>query len=883
MDREIQECLLYLQQNASEVRELGKGWGMTDAEINQCVAKAMRAKVDTTDQLSSDNIAAKFKTRKSWNRVRCFAKYTILLTGLVLVAAASGAAVLWCQGKPLFMMTPDRLLQPYAYQIMKVVRIFGPPFQALNPMIRDYYTEECIVKNPLWVDWDIDCEVCKLATKVTEFKNPRKELDIDTFRIPAVFKNLMPRGVTLEDVTSVILHSKVDLSRPIQSTADWSGTAVDFANNATVDKIAKSHGFQFHWKSDFNLEVGRLMRTLFPRPLVFEKELEVSVKKYLYVDGPNSEGYSLPDWEVGFAWYTQGFGVRTVTFTPVQQCTDQCSSFQMNVAQRDVLIYPVGYWVVSVLSNGEDLSISYMGEGTMKSSLCFITDRVAEIRKMGKAGGLDEGEIDSCASEVFVEDQLDLWKMLKAWDSKKTTRNEWILFGALLCLVIFSAVEKKGGAEVIIQLFPPVFASHVRFAMLSYCRKISALLLKHCERLGSTCSSHLITLLLRDSGPACIELVSQSISFVLVCITNIARAVISIMEAVARSKDFLTKQVAELRKLGEVWGLDQEEIDVCSYDVCTDRWTELWTSCKAWMYKMATRRHLVYLGVAMLPVLLLVLLNTPAVNVAIEILPPHMSAGVFYAFMSSYRKMVAHILPFVDLTDNYNAQCMVNNPLWEDPMTSDCHVCDGLKQVKQFKTPIKSMKPFLFGYVLVHRQHMPKNVTIEELSSLIDRNRNTVSNRTKSSVPWIKTTLDLAVDDLEEKINGEKNFHLVWNSQNQLFDGQLMRKLFPRPKFFPPEVESSIVKDIMIDGPHSSEYPLHEGQPGEYGWYAQGKGTKTLLFTPLGHCQDKCYSFQITMNQGDLLTYPVGGWHVKSLVNGKDISISYVSHLSFLS
>ena len=49
----------------------------------------------------------------------------------------------------------------------------------------------------------------------------------------------------------------------------------------------------FQRKSDQNLAVGRLMRTLFPRPLMFTDDMEVSVKKYLHVDGPASAGYTL--------------------------------------------------------------------------------------------------------------------------------------------------------------------------------------------------------------------------------------------------------------------------------------------------------------------------------------------------------------------------------------------------------------------------------------------------------------------------------------------------------------------------------------------------------------------------------------------------------------
>ena len=135
MDKEVQECLFYLQQNASEVRQLGKEWGMTDAEINRCVVKAMKTKIDDAHQICPDEIAVKFKRRKSWNRVRWVAQYTVVLTGLLLCVAATGATVLWCRGTPLFMMTPGRLLQPYAYQIMKVVRIFGPPLHSVIPMM----------------------------------------------------------------------------------------------------------------------------------------------------------------------------------------------------------------------------------------------------------------------------------------------------------------------------------------------------------------------------------------------------------------------------------------------------------------------------------------------------------------------------------------------------------------------------------------------------------------------------------------------------------------------------------------------------------------------------------------------------------------------------
>jgi hypothetical protein len=83
MNKEADDILAYFRENVTELRKLGKGWGLDDSEIAQCIEQAMSVKPEDLPP-ASEEIRKKLSAHKSWTKLRFF----LFTTGALIVLLA---------------------------------------------------------------------------------------------------------------------------------------------------------------------------------------------------------------------------------------------------------------------------------------------------------------------------------------------------------------------------------------------------------------------------------------------------------------------------------------------------------------------------------------------------------------------------------------------------------------------------------------------------------------------------------------------------------------------------------------------------------------------------------------------------------------------------
>ncbi|XP_071099293.1 uncharacterized protein [Haliotis cracherodii] len=363
MATEIQEALAYVRQNVSELRHLGKEWGLNDAEIETCVQRAMSMKVDTKKlpkKKDRDSQARKFAARKTWSRCRWCFNICFGLAGVLFVATTVAAGVMAYQARSIF---PSRFILPYAYNIIRAMRlsVSVPLQQAFR--IDKYYDSECLIENPMFNDPSMDCMNCQ-QMKTAQEMTATTEFDLSIVSGPMVFRGLQA-PVHLRDVWQV-LHKFKDnhmLARhPLKSTADWAQSTRDLARPDLLDKIIQEEKFSCNWESRDHLFHGQLMRSLFPKVSVIPSNSEICLQRNIFIDGTGAQHRKLPASTLGgYSWYAQGTGTRTLVFRPHQGCDDLCQPVSVTVREGDIVLFMSGAMDVEVTDNKEEISISYLG------------------------------------------------------------------------------------------------------------------------------------------------------------------------------------------------------------------------------------------------------------------------------------------------------------------------------------------------------------------------------------------------------------------------------------------------------------------------------------------------------------------------------------------
>ncbi|XP_050395892.1 uncharacterized protein LOC126814646 [Patella vulgata] len=227
----------------------------------------------------------------------------------------------------------------------------------------------------------------------------------------------------------------------------------------------------------------------------------------------------------------------------------------------------------------------------------------------------------------------------------------------------------------------------------------------------------------------------------------------------------------------------------------------------------------------------------------------------------------------------HNAPCLVHNPVYVEEIPENCWHCDRVNRTRiavrnNVTMPTAALsRPTLF-------KNYTQEMTLTNLTDIIKNHYSDLDSPTivvKSTVPWLKRPVDLvSVENLKDKIMETPNFHMQWISR-RIMTSQILRFLFPRPKFISKISEVLIYRQIIIDGPRAKPYLVSEDSEGSI-MYMQNTGNRTLDFVQKKGCEHKCNRFQTVIESGDVIIFPPI-WDTYVQENGDTLSLASISYV----
>ncbi|XP_067654625.1 uncharacterized protein [Haliotis asinina] len=294
-----------------------------------------------------------------------------------------------------------------------------------------------------------------------------------------------------------------------------------------------------------------------------------------------------------------------------------------------------------------------------------------------------------------------------------------------------------------------------------------------------------------------------------------------------------------------------------------------------WMWCNPSARRLCLISVVSV---LLMAVSSNGYSLLGLLLPQDVIAHGMVAVLKYARLLSVPFHGATDFSNLYSSECLVDNPLYMEP-EPECDTCKKHNSVKELKVKVKTLKLHLLWYPIIHRG-LQAPVLLEDVQSAIRKEKDQLTQHPiDCTAGWAAKASDLARDDLLELITAEKNFSCVWNSKEKLLQGQVMRRMFPRPSIIPAKTEIALQKYLYIDGHGGQQRTLPPSAQGGYSWYAQGQGRRRVVFSSPEGCVDICNTFQITVNEGDILTFPSGLWAVRVEENDGGTSVGFLGHV----
>lgn len=347
MDLQVDEMCESLADEVKNLRKLATSWGLTNQEINECINSALNDKADENHKVDTCKV---HKNTGRWVR-KCIVS--------VLVCIVIAVMFLCCTetGQRL----ASRHVQGIAYPVMRRLRLIALPVLQHISSLSLLYDKQCLLENPLYREPPIDCFPCQDVQQV---------LDLTGF---TNFSELYQQGgtpflvqdaiVTEVSITNFTAFYSANCDELVKGTVQFDSSDKTIT---TLDDLFRSEDTSIHdhlhieWKVK-RAAATRAFRALFPRLYFVPNTTEVSLEKFVFIDGHYSEPYELPRTEFTNVWIAQVYGYRRIALLPCSSCMQECKVMQLVLQPKEVMYYNTQYWQPISLPHGEAVSITYLG------------------------------------------------------------------------------------------------------------------------------------------------------------------------------------------------------------------------------------------------------------------------------------------------------------------------------------------------------------------------------------------------------------------------------------------------------------------------------------------------------------------------------------------
>lgn len=241
--------------------------------------------------------------------------------------------------------------QHLIYPVMRQLRLLTLPLVQLNSRIVGWDVEECLVENPFYGWFGVQCWPCERTHKASDITDlPELAKQYVNNEKPFVVKNVIESAIDVQRLVDTYKLNKNSLdfgtakvvsksdSLPVTDLNHLMRVLSDALKAEDQTKVNLSNDIHIEWKMN-RVEAIRVIRQVFPRPTFVPKASEVALQRFIFIDGLQSPEYYLPKTEFANVWLTQGCGYRLIVMEPSPMCAHNCSAFSVMLSPKDTLFY----------------------------------------------------------------------------------------------------------------------------------------------------------------------------------------------------------------------------------------------------------------------------------------------------------------------------------------------------------------------------------------------------------------------------------------------------------------------------------------------------------------------------------------------------------------
>ncbi|XP_042873147.1 uncharacterized protein LOC122267327 [Penaeus japonicus] len=347
-----------IEERLEEVWRTGQDLGLLDTDIEDVIRAVLEEAKDKENNKSEGNHARQGPKSEDgywimWSVVRFWIKFFLVLFFLGVVAFA----LISLHNPTRKFVT--RNIQDAIYPFMTALRVVTLPLLSAFPWMSRWYSEECLVQNPLYDQPSVDCTPCMVDLEPVVVSRLENFTDFyyNNGKFVVVVDALKPgKGVSWATLVTQFNICKEE------EIGSWTLTPKEegLCNyNDTLEKgVLPSPESHVEWKI-FRLETLHVIRQFFPRIYFVPQDTEVALHRHIFIDGTESKAYTLPLTEFANVVVVQGEGGSVIKLEPSPHCQDMCPSVTIQLETSQVLFFNWIFWR-PVRMGGHNISTIFM-------------------------------------------------------------------------------------------------------------------------------------------------------------------------------------------------------------------------------------------------------------------------------------------------------------------------------------------------------------------------------------------------------------------------------------------------------------------------------------------------------------------------------------------
>lgn len=293
--------------------------------------------------------------KKTWSITKLLTYVTTFICVLLII-------FIGLYNHPFYNTVILRNLQSSIYPGFTILRKIALPIIEQYPPLSEFYDEWCLVENPYFYIYDMNCWPCSIIHSIADLTNHNISKNFN-IGIPYT-KTENNITVNMQDLSKMYWYNnktfKEDANR-VRSNNEAYRTIHDVMNKRLDIYPSEFLTTHITWRVN-RMKPGRIIRKLFPKPTDTPNWWGQSTEKFVFIDEANSPLYSLPRSECSNVILRLTDGARLIRMMPSLECQQSCSTFTILLSKGNTLWYNWWYWhpISLPVPNSSTISISYL-------------------------------------------------------------------------------------------------------------------------------------------------------------------------------------------------------------------------------------------------------------------------------------------------------------------------------------------------------------------------------------------------------------------------------------------------------------------------------------------------------------------------------------------